>query len=109
MDTFFKKQKTPRKIMEAARGERCTLQIAGVCNYNPDTTVCAHLPDSSGGSSRLTGPLSVAFACSECHDAIDRRRKLELADSDREFYLRRGLQRTLNRLIDLGLVKVAGL
>ena len=55
--------KTPKRIMNAARGEECTFEIPGVCNHDPKTVVACHLPDGSGGSNRLTGPLSIAFGC----------------------------------------------
>lgn len=93
--------------MSAARGESCTFQIPGVCNADPDTVVGCHLPDGSGGSSRLTGPLSLAFGCSNCHDFIDRRVHISgFDDSDREFFMRRGMMRTINRLIEKGLVRI---
>ena len=63
--------KTPKRIMDAAKGEMCTLNIVGVCNYDPETTVACHLPDGTGGSNRLTGPLSIAFGCSGCHFYLD--------------------------------------
>lgn len=94
--------------MQAARDEPCTINIAACCNYRPETSVMAHLPDGSGGTSRLTGPLSIAIACSDCHDAIDGRRYVEMGPGDREFYLRRGQNRTINRLIDKGLLKLKG-
>jgi hypothetical protein len=97
--------KTPKRIMDAARGEPCTLNIAGVCSYDNETTVVCHLPDGSGGSNRLTGPLSIAFGCSECHDVLDGRTTVLVAE-DREFYMRRGQSRTINRLIEMGLVRI---
>jgi hypothetical protein len=104
-----KNRRTPRQVMDAARGEVCTLNIPGICNYDADTTVCAHLSYSEGGGARLTGPLSVAFACSDCHDAVDRRTDVDLDSRDRDFYLRRGQTRTINRLIAKGVVMVKGL
>ena len=102
--------KTPKDIMDAAKGEQCTLQIAGVCNYDSETVVACHLPDGSGGSNRLAGALSIAFGCSSCHAVLDGRVGLSLVSGeDREFYMRRGMNRTINRLIDRGLVKVSGL
>jgi hypothetical protein len=95
--------------MQAARGELCNVNIVGVCNYDADTTVVAHIPDGSGGSSRLVGPLSITFACSDCHDVLDGRQQVEMESGDRDFYLRRGQTRTINRLIELGLVRVTGL
>ena len=101
--------KTPKKIMDAAKGEACTLNIVGFCRYESETTVACHLPDGSGGSNRLTGPLSIAFGCRDCHSVIDGRVITPLTREDKEFYMRRGMMRTMNRLIDKGLVKVAGL
>ena len=31
-------------IRNAAKGEQCTLNIAGVCNYNPETVVFLPFP-----------------------------------------------------------------
>lgn len=98
--------KTPKKIMQAAKGQRCTFNIAGECNYDSNTTVSCHLPDGSGGSNKLTGPLSLAFGCSGCHDVIDGRVFSEISAEDKEFYMRRGMMRAINRLIELRLVKI---
>ena len=99
--------KTPKRIMNAARGENCTFQIPGVCNHDPETVVACHLPDGSGGSNRLTGPLSIAFGCSNCHDFIDSRVHVSgFDDADRQFFMRRGMMRTINRLIEMELVRI---
>lgn len=98
--------KTPKRIMDAAKGEPCTLNIVGVCSYNLETTVFCHHPDGTGGSNRLTGPLSGGFGCHDCHQFIDGRTPPGLHGEDREFYLRRSMMRTLNRLIERGLVKL---
>jgi len=95
--------KTPKKIMDAAKGEACTLNIVGVCNYDIETTVASHLPDGSGGSNKLTGPLSIAFGCSSCHAVLDGRENVSL--EDREFYMRRGMMRTMTRLVEMGILK----
>ncbi|MBY0239679.1 MAG: DUF1364 domain-containing protein, partial [Burkholderiaceae bacterium] len=47
------KSRGPRMtpIRRAAQGQDCTLQLAGVCNYNPETTVLCHsnfLADGKG-------------------------------------------------------------
>ena len=98
--------KTPKKIMDAARDEECTFRIPEYCNENPETTVACHLPDGSGGSNRLTGPLSIAFGCSGCHDAIDGKvPTYEQFPNHKEFYIRRGMMRTMTRLVDRGILK----
>ncbi|MEE9158941.1 MAG: nuclease domain-containing protein [Gammaproteobacteria bacterium] len=101
--------KTPKKITDAAKGEPCTLNIPGHCNYNIETTCFCHHDDGTGGSNRLTGPLSGGIGCSGCHDCIDGRVPTALSQDDMEFFKRRSQNRTINRLIELGLVKVAGL
>jgi len=95
--------KTPRKIMAAARGEKCTLNIVGVCNHARETTVVCHLPDGAGGSNKLTGPLSIAFGCSSCHAVLDGRENVPL--EDKEFYMRRGMMRTMTRLVELEILR----
>ena len=36
-------------IRKAAKGEECTLNIAGVCSYDPETVVLCHFPSDSHG------------------------------------------------------------
>ena len=70
-------------LLDKARGQQCTAQIEGVCNHDPATTVAAHI--SLPGMGVMGGKghdLHVAWLCSACHDAIDRRAYTEL---DREF------------------------
>lgn len=64
------------KFRKSAMGEECTLQIPGVCNGNPETTVLAHTDvlDESGMGLKC-GDDSAVYACSGCHDLIDRRVK----------------------------------
>lgn len=100
-----------RAIRRAARGERCTLQIAGVCSMDPTTTVLAHLPDESHGISRKADDLSACFACSACHDVIDGRSpwpQTERMPGVVDWYLRRAQTRTLRRLVESGIVTIKG-
>ena len=102
--------RTPKVITQSAKDEDCTLAIVGVCNYDSSTVVVCHLSDGSGGSNRLTGPLNICFGCSRCHDEIDGRTGYKLTtEVQREFYMRRAMNRTINRLIEKGLVTVKGL
>ncbi len=91
--------------MDAARGEECTLNIVGFCSYDTETTVACHLPDGSGGSNKHTGPLSIAFGCGDCHSVVDLRLGASITQEDREFYMRRGMMRTMTRLVDKGILK----
>ena len=95
-------------VRQSARGEECTLNIAGVCNYQPETTVFAHLPDESKGMGPKADDLSGCYACHACHDAIDNRSKSTLPAEVREWYMRRAMVRTWRRLHDKGLLLIKG-
>lgn len=96
-------------LRKSAKGETCTLQIVGVCNHNPETTVLAHLPDESKGMGRKSDDFVACFACSSCHDFIDGRvGAMTFWENpiDENFYKRRALTRTWRRWIELGLIKL---
>lgn len=62
-----------KKLRDSARGQSCTLRLPGVCNFDPETTVLAHLPCGQKGMG-MKGPDMIAvFACSACHDRLDAR------------------------------------
>lgn len=93
-----------RKIRQSARGEACTLQICGVCTYNDEETVLCHfnvLGDK--GMATKASDLSAAYGCSACHYALDNRL---VSDEEFLFYTRRGIVRTIHRLIDKGILRI---
>ena len=98
--------KTPKKIMQAAKGQACTLAIPNVCNFDPETVVFCHHNDGTGGSNRLTGPLTGGFGCAVCHDVIDGRINIGVSRIELESYMRLSMIRTINKLIKMGLVKL---
>jgi hypothetical protein len=95
------------KLRQSARGEACTLQILGVCNHNPETTVLAHLPSEQHGMALKADDTCSCFACSACHDCIDRRRIVPEFEERRHWYLLRAIQRTTARWFERGIVRVA--
>lgn len=100
-----------RTVRDSARGEPCTLEIMGVCNRDPATTVLAHLPDDSNGMGRKSDDISACYACSACHAVIDGPSvgwpQGEYAM--RHWYFRRAQTRTLRRMIEKGVVTIRGL
>lgn len=98
-----------KPLRDAANGERCTLQIVGVCNGRTDTTVLAHLPDESHGISRKSDDISAVFACADCHDVTDGRAPWPEHESlYRDWYFRRAQTRTWRRLYELGVISIKG-
>lgn len=81
--TFAKAAKAPMKsrgpkmtpIRRAARNQDCQLQILGVCNGDPTTTVLCHSNQLAHGKGMgLKAPDTAAcFGCSSCHDVLDGR------------------------------------
>ncbi len=94
-----------KKLRDSARGQQCTLNISGVCNYNSETTILAHLPDESNGMGKKADDISSCFACSSCHTAIDTHK---VPASDRDFYFRRAMIRTWRTWFEMGLISIKG-
>jgi hypothetical protein len=81
------------------------VRLPGICNHNSATTVLAHIRLSGvSGMGLKADDLLGAWACSACHDAIDRRFRTDL---DRD-YVRlahlEGMVRTIAQLRKEGLI-----
>ena len=85
-------------IQKSARHQDCTLNIAGVCNYDPATTVLCHLGFKYGSGKRIRpGERNAVYACSACH---------EVMGSWNDLYgmeIARGIVRTTERRDELGI------
>lgn len=93
-------------IRKSARGQDCALRIPGHCNFDPETTVLAHVGRDRGMSMKCDDTMAV-YACSGCHDAIDGRTTL-LDKGTQALYILDALERTQNHLIQSGLISVKG-
>ena len=93
------------KLRKEARGRGCMVRIPEVCTHNSETVVLAHyrLAGVSGIGMKSPDVLG-AWACSACHDAIDRRAHTDLdRDYVRLLHLE-GMARTLAQLNREGLI-----
>lgn len=94
-------------ITELARGQQCQIRLEGICNFNCETTVAAHFRLIGVTGLGYKDPdldLLAAWSCSNCHDAIDRRRFLHLDYDKVRLAHAEGLVRTqakILRLVDL--------
>lgn len=80
-----------------AKGQDCMVRLPSICNFNPETTVLAHVRQNTGIGQKAPDLLG-AWCCSSCHAA---------ADSDRSHRLDflEGVIRTQSALIAAGKVK----
>lgn len=97
-----------QKYLAGSRDAPCALQIPGVC-INRDAVPC-HARDRHTGRSIKASDLSVIDGCPACHDVFDRRAKMPngeyISETDWLFYALRGLQDTLERRREIGLLFV---
>lgn len=65
-------------IRDSARGEECTVRIAGACTFNPEHTIWSHAPLGAAGKGRSLKALDVcgAYACTSCDAVVDGQRPL---------------------------------
>ncbi len=91
---------------QLARGQDCQVRIPGVCNYDPATTVLAHIRLAGVTGMGIKAPdLLAAWCCSACHDAIDGRTKTDESPEWLRLYHLEGMARTIAKLIADGKIR----
>ena len=93
------------KLRQSARGRECQVRLMGICNHNPETTVLAHL--NGAGMGLKKADIHAAFACSDCHDALDRRVNYLIDKETLELAHRQGVERTQDIWLQEGLISFA--
>lgn len=94
------------KYRNGARGQQCTLRIPGCCTGDTETTVFAHIRDRHTGRSIKASDISGADACFACHARFDGQDGHPLSREEWLFYALRGLQETLERRKEQGILFV---
>lgn len=92
------------KLTESAKGEDCTLRIFPYCNQNPETTVLCHINSPDKGIGIKSPDWFGVFACSACHDIIDRRAYTTITEAEIDKQIIRALHLTLKRQIEKELI-----
>ena len=92
------------KLTKSAKGRDCQVRLPNICNFTPETTVLAHLGGAGMGCKH--NDIFGAFACSNCHDAVDHRIKTCLTKDDLKLAHMEGIQRTQQIWINEGLIKI---
>lgn len=92
-------------LRKEAKGRGCMVRIPGVCTHNSETVVLAHVRLTGVSGMGMKAPdILGAWACSSCHDAVDRRSHTDLErDYVRLMHLE-GMARTIAQLEKEGLI-----
>lgn len=90
------------KLRKSAQGQDCTLRIPGVCNFNPETVVLAHVGRKRGMGSKCHD-IHAVYACSNCHTYIDGSGRLY---KETRGYILDALEETQLIMLEEGLIKV---
>ena len=93
------------KLRKFARGQECTVQLHPYCNMNPETTVLAHAPSEDKGIGKKSPDYWGAHCCSDCHDIVDYRRRVDIPNEEIYKAHIRGVYRTLKRAMEAGLIE----
>lgn len=95
------------KQTKSAKFKQCTIRIPQVCNFDPMTTVFAHLSGVrfGHGVGRKVNDIHGAYACSACHDAIDGRTPTGYRRNELKMMHLEGVIETQMQMIEEGLIK----
>lgn len=94
------------KLRKSARGEECTIQLFPYCNQNTETTVLCHAPSEHKGFAIKSPDWWAAYGCSNCHDIVDGRRRVDIPADEIYRCFMRGVFRTIQKQIEKGLVVI---
>ncbi|QBJ32912.1 DUF1364 domain-containing protein [Hafnia alvei] len=93
-------------LRKEAQGRECQVRLPGICNGNSETVVLAHYRMAGlCGVGMKPNDLFGAWACSACHDEIDRRTRRTDAGEAHMAHLE-GVIRTQSALIAEGKLKL---
>jgi hypothetical protein len=90
------------KLTRSAHGQECQVRLPGICNWNPATVVLAHL--NGAGMGIKHSDIHGAYACSDCHAAIDGGVKAKFEKEWLKLWHLEGVIRTQKIMLELGLI-----
>ena len=99
-----KRKHKSKKITQSANGQECQVRYPGICNFNNETTVYAHMNGSGMGTKHAD--IFGAYCCSSCHDIADGRAGGSFTPLEAEVYFYEGIFRTQQILLNKGLINI---
>ena len=93
-------------LRKEAKGRGCMVRLPGICNFNSETVVLAHIRLAGISGMGMKSPdLIGAWACSACHDEIDgRTHKSGMTHDELRLAHFEGMARTIAQLKKEGLI-----
>jgi hypothetical protein len=93
-------------LRKEAKGRGCMVRIPGVCNFNSETVVLAHIRVAGVSGMGLKSPdLLGAWACSACHAEVDgQTHKSGMTRDELRLAHFEGMARTIAQLEKEGLI-----
>ena len=93
-------------LRKEAKGRGCMVRLPGICNFNSETVVLAHIRLAGISGMGMKSPdLIGAWACNACHDEIDgRTHKSGMTHDELRLAHFEGMARTIAQLEKEGLV-----
>ena len=91
-----------KTLRDEARGRECQVRIPGICNWDSNTTILAHL--NGAGLALKADDRHAAICCSSCHDLVDARRPSRFTNDEIRLMFLDGVIRTQKLWISEGLM-----
>jgi len=106
IETNFRREPIrSRKLLDSARGQPCTLEFAGICSHDSETTVSAHIHDETFGMARKADDFATVHACDRCHMFMDQGGWIgKISQTVLLRHIQRAIFRTMRNRIERGLV-----
>ena len=102
-----KQRREPQSVRDSARGKPCAVRLPGVCSFDPETTVYAHISGVRFGHGTGIKTRFGAYCCHACHEVVDNRVETPegLTQTEVRLFFYEGVFDTLNQLLGMGLLK----
>lgn len=97
----------PKKVRDSAKGEQCCIRLEGVCSFDPEKTVFAHVVGVRMGHGMALKTSIGCYADNKCHDVVDGRvkRPAHLSHEAVRIAFYEGVIETQLKLLEKGLLK----
>lgn len=94
------------KLTNSAKGQECQVRIGGICRFETETVVAAHIRTPETGAGQKEPDIFFSYCCGRCHDALDGRVRTGYTRIELEWMHYQGVFRTQKIMLEKGLIKL---